>query len=298
MDLLLKETLVIVRKIHNIIIHSIVSLVSLDQYISSLNSIALRWKTESKNTSKQERILFFKNNIKDLYFIHENLVGTTISTHHKKLISKFRSSHDTIFASLDIKRPIMKFKYLPTMVFTEFLKGITYFKTDNIYETPIYHRANSCGTGTLTIKDKFGRKTGYSNDDAMTNIIYIRRCYIERQIYNDIFKAILYKQDIAHLKELEMIKRLYDSKVPNSQLTVTVSHYEAPSHLHPTKLFIIYDTNHSELYLKTQLSSIIRCEKTENGKVFHKIQTFEKEMPWNEGPLNIREKIKIKPLTV
>jgi len=297
MDTILQDTLAIVRKIHNIIIHSIVS-TNIDQYVTSLNAISLQWKTTSRSLSKQQRSIFFKTHIQDLYFIHENLVGSVIRERHKKLIVKFRYGHDIIFASLDTIRPIMKFKQLPTIVFTEFLKGITYFATDNIYETPIYHRPNSCGTGTLTIKDKFGRQTDYINETAMTHITYIRRCYIERQIYNDIFKAILYKQDIAHLKELEMIKRLYDSKVPNSQLTVTVSHYEEPSHLHPTQLHIQYTTNHYEIYRKTPLSNIVRCEKYTNGKVFHKIQTFEKETHWIEGPLNIREKIKIKPLSV
>lgn len=296
-----------VKQINNIISYSVVTIEKIDKYANNLNALALKWKAECKNLTNKERSDHFKTYISDFHFIHENLVGTTISTHHKNLIASFRSSHYTIFASLDIKRPIMKFKYLPTMVFTEFLKGITYFKTDNIYETPIYHRSNSCGTGSLTIREKFAKKKGYSNDDALTNIEYIRRCYLERQIYNDIFKSILYRQDIAHLKELEAIKRLYENKKPKSNLKVSVSHYEQPAYIHPTKLVIYEDyqiipsdpnKNYYELYLKEPMSNIVRCEKGDNGKLYHKFQTFEKEMPWLEGPLDFREKNKIKPLTV
>jgi hypothetical protein len=297
MDIILKDTIVIINKINKLLVYTIPH-TNLESYIQSINNISLQWKTVGRTLTSKERKEFFNNNIQQLHYIHENLVGTTIKTYHKKYINLFRSAHDTIFASLDIKRPVIKFKQLPTLVFTEFLKGITYFKTDIIYETPIYHRSNSCSTGTLTIRDKFGRKTIYSDEAALTNISYIQRCYIERQIYNEIFKSILYKQDVSHLKELETIKRLYDTKVHNNSLTLIVNHYDPPAYIHPTQLHISYSNTHKEIYIKQPLSNIVLCEKQENGVMYHKTQTFEKEMPWLIGPLSYKDKYKIKPLSI
>ena len=143
------------------------------------------------------------------------------------MVPLFRSAHDTILGSLDIKRPGSKFRRLPTKVFTEFIKGITYFATDSVRERP----------SELQIKEKFRREHGYFENSANDNREHLKTCLIERMIYNCIYEAILHKQDLAHLQELEEISDLF----PNSNIHVSVSHYQGTPQIYPTHLLLIMD---------------------------------------------------------
>jgi hypothetical protein len=263
-----------------------------------LEDLAIEWKTLAANMTRKEKKQFFDSNMHLFHQIHTVLVGHFISNGHKDLVQLFRSPHDMIFGSMDIKRPGAKFRRLPTKVFTEFIKGITFFAAlrDPVRENPVYHRMSSCGTGELTIADKFRRVRGYSEESAYVNREHVRRCYIERLIYNDIYENILYVQDHGHLRELKEMERLYQDLYPTSNLSVKVGHFEGTPRIFPTSLRITDGNTYTEDYRKDLNSNIVRCSKVENGQSYHKFQTFEAETPWLPGSHPTRY-ITIKPFT-
>ena len=90
---------------------------------------------------------------------------------------------------------------------------------------------------------------------------------------------------------------------PKIKLDVTVSHYEGTPRIFPTQLYITetdFDISRrperEESYFKSDNGNIVRCSKLENGMVYHKTQTFEKEMEWLEGHHPTRRNI-FKPLS-
>ena len=100
-----------------------------------------------------------------------------------------RSLHDKIFIKI-----FKMNKHVPlgiTRTFEEFIKGITYFsdEIEHIHHSPIYHRAASCGTSSADFVKKYLRC--FKNNipeiiEQKQNHIY--KCYIERLIYDDMFK--------------------------------------------------------------------------------------------------------------
>jgi len=261
-----------------------VGTVDADVYKKQYDKLALQWKSTVENLTIKEKKHIFDDNIVVFHDIHKNLVGENIIYGHKKLVPLFRGAHDTIFGSLGIKRPSVKFKRIPTKAFTEYIKGITFFKTELVTENPVYHRSSSCGTGTLNIKQKFRHLKGYSLDSAQNNREHVAKCYIERLIYGEIYEMLLHSQDIAHKRELRIMERLYEDFYPGNNLRIHVKHYDG---INPM-LLIISNANYEETYEKNPSSNVVRCSKRYNGdneKFFHKIQTFEKELPWIEGKL-------------
>ena len=99
-----------------------------------------------------------------------------------------RSIHDKIFTS------ILKIdKYISlgiTKVFEDFIKGITYFsdEVENKKQTPIYHRAASCGNSSEDFKKKYLQC--YNDNNELTLELkrdHIYKCYLERLIYDKIY---------------------------------------------------------------------------------------------------------------
>lgn len=267
-----------------------------DHHKKVLDSLANQWKSMAVTLTRKEKNKFFDANIHLFHQIHTTLVGHYISNGHKELVQLFRSPHDIIFRSMDIKRPGAKFRRLPTKVFTEFVKGITFFSKDAVRETPVYHRLKACGTSELAIADKFRRIRGYSADSAHTNKERVRLCYIERLIYNQIFETILHTQDHGHIRELKEMERLYQDLFPSSNLDVKVGHFEGIPRIFPTTLHVT-DDEYIEHYHKDINSNLVRCSKKQNGQTYHKFQSFEGETPWLLGPHKTRYDT-IKPLTI
>lgn len=83
--------------------------------------------------------------------------------------------------------------YIAT-VFKEFMKGITFYQTNTGVDRPIYHRDQSCGDrGSLHELD-----CTYIYDDPdeyRKRSQKVRNCYIERLVYDEIFKAYFPSQE-------------------------------------------------------------------------------------------------------
>jgi len=104
---------------------------------------------------------------------------------------KSRSFHNKIFIKI-----LKTKKYMPlgiTIVFEEFVKGITFFETEmeNKKKIPIYHRMASCGDSSDNYKKKYLQC--YNNnipEDLEIKRNHIFKCYIERLIYDNMYKEL------------------------------------------------------------------------------------------------------------
>lgn len=289
MDELMEDTVKAVEKLRNYL-DSRRGRFEASTHADTFVKLAAKWKAAAAAKTPPEKKAFFGRYLHSFYYIHSTLVGYYISDGHIEIIPLFRASHDKIFGSFDVKRPGAKFGNLPTKVFNEFVKGISYFASEPVTESPVYHRGSSCGTKELDINAKFKRRNGYSHDTGIANMEHVRQCYIERLIYDAIYAAILHRQDVSHKVEKERMARLYTDMYPESALRVYVSHYAGTPPIFPTRLTItdgpdvVHPTYEEQYFKEGGPSGVIRCSKVEKGHYFHKFQTFEKEMPWLEGP--------------
>jgi hypothetical protein len=216
-----------------------------------------------------------------LFHIHEILVGTFSKTYVKDFesdIIKIRSVHDKLFKKcLNISQPRHRFGRLPTWLFSNFCKGITYFKNNiGIDEIPVYHREQSCGSKEMTASEKF------VESDNKNKQIYLRNCYIERFIYDQIYINTFHNQNIEHLIELRQIERLYQNAFPYENLVIKVSYRDD---IHPCCLVLTYTTKDGllirETYTKSINNQINHCKKfSSDGNEYEKIQTYDQEVGW------------------
>lgn len=180
------------------------------------------------------------------------------------------------------------FASLPTSIFTEFCKGITYFSNEIEEEVrPIYHRSISCGPKTLESQTKFREKDINSKQIKDMKMSYLKRCLIERLIYDEIYNHVLHQQDLGHMLELQKVKRLYQDTFGFESFVITLRYMKS---IYPITLTINtynYDNlvctetfrkNIKDFAYKDEVScerhDVIRKEK------YEKIQTFSEESPW------------------
>jgi len=103
--------------------------------------------------------------------------------------TRSRSIHDKIFT-----RILKLDKYISlgiTKVFEEFIKGITYFsdELENKKRIPIYHRAASCGNSSENFKKRYLQCYKDNSEIVLeTKRKHISKCYLERLIYDNIYK--------------------------------------------------------------------------------------------------------------
>lgn len=264
--------------------------VSFKQYYTSNNitkEYFEKWTKQMEKKTNNLKIIVKSNKLIDtkqiineycgeLYRIYDYLVGD-----YAKLclvsstIQYLRSFIGTLFDNiLGIKMSVKKyFQKMPTIIFNRFCEGITYFETD-------HHKESSCGEKTMT----------NSSFDVERKRSTLRRCYIERLIYNDIYNRSFTFQDLSHMKELRSIENLHDDVFSGSNLTIKLF-YPGDS-IYPEKLTISYNdsgNNIQETYIK-QISHSrstdikVYCSKqvfsNKGVKYYNKIQSFTREEPW------------------
>lgn len=103
----------------------------------------------------------------------------------------------------------------------------------------------------------------------------IEKCYIQRLIYDCIFRRIIGYQDLGHSHELETVSRIYDDYFPENNLTVDVAFYENK----PYYVIIKYNNEEKVSFTKGNAAFGHRLAK---NKTYIKNQTFAKEEPWLE----------------
>jgi len=116
----------------------------LSKSTARLVNIATRFNTIMRKMPTFNKKVFIDKNACVLFKIHDILVGQFARTYMESTqIEKCRKPHDTFFNNLDIRSPRHRFARLPTIIFNEFVRGITYFEIDHKPDNPIYHREES-----------------------------------------------------------------------------------------------------------------------------------------------------------
>jgi len=237
------------------------------------------------------RQIFIEENDVVLYKIYDLFIGSTAKLYNKSTaIDSYRGAIDKLFRVLMIK-PKTYFLYLPTRVFNQFTKGMTYFANDNPVEHPVYHREASCKSKYINVDAKFSKP---NSKDALST------CYIERMIYNKLYTHFLHEQEVRHLKELNLVERYFQKHFPSISINVDIKY---DTNLYPYKCIVTTieecEENKNvkiltitiEIYTKKPWDSeIVMCEKqvVHKGKVanFSKISSFQMATDWN--PVNSR----------
>jgi hypothetical protein len=233
-----------------------------------------------KNTKDNIEVLVEKY-MGELYKIHETTVGIFAKTYAKKDISVWRGSHDSLFAFLNVKRPSLYFLRLPTKLYNEFCKGITYFNGTEVTEAPYYYREDSCGLKIQNYLEKF--KITASDKKKASKLKALKKCYIDRLIYDAIYNQILHMQDIQHLYELQNISRLFQDYF-NESINVKLKYRNM---IYPYEVEIINTkadgSTSIERYQKEE--DIVNCTKIVIDNFpskYIKRQSFEKEEEWEQ----------------
>ena len=207
-----------------------------------------------------------------------------------------RSYHDKFF-NKHLKLPNKTPKKV-TLLFKQFIKGITYFEyqQNHVNDIPIYHRLYSCGDGTdLYRNNNMICLKNISRVEKNRRKKLIERCYIERLIYDALFKYDTsigtneHTQDEGHLFRLDLTRQDYETCFKNCKIDVEIEWNDGM----PLKLVIIRSnkgkTTSREIYIKSYIfdglqnkifDSIVECHKEVAEKHYMKFQTFFKEMEW------------------
>lgn len=159
--------------------------------------------------------------------------------------AQLRAFHDRIFKN------VLKFSnHVPrkiTKIFDAFIQGITYFEYENPTQEPVYHRLASCGSGTDAFR-KLHQQCTRDMDKIRKNQVKrnIEKCYLERQIYDAIFKEFELSfgtddpsQDEGHRHRMEETRKDFHSCFPNVDLKVQVK-FDSQM---PTSLIITKSVN-------------------------------------------------------
>jgi hypothetical protein len=267
-----------------------------ETFVTALEVCTLRLQQEWRNATPQVYNAFVESHLSELVQIRKLLTGKNRHMYFDRSYNtRLTACNTQIFSNtFRISRINARFSRLPTAIFAEFVKGITFFQSDvtPTLETPAYHRPLSCGSGDLTFREKF------VIDASMSDIVVNRRkralrtCYIERMVYNNIYEYVLDKQDTGHRVELQQLERLYQDYYPGHKLTVDTN--IGIGQLTPTFLIILdsYDDNKfhvEETYEK--LADEVLCTRKllrNSGrsspfevKKETKTQSFALEVPWS-----------------
>jgi hypothetical protein len=159
-----------------------------------------------------EKELFLQRNEPKLFKIYDILVGTQSKIYIDPPSIELRKAVDKFCNKLfGIKNVKKHFKYYPTRIFDEFIKGVTLFKGDSpsILSKPTYHREHSCGSAKIKSIEKFKIFPQDTPEIRRKKRKSLERCIIERKIYDQIYRNILHPQDVPHLFELSMLERIY-----------------------------------------------------------------------------------------
>lgn len=173
-----------------------------------------------------------------------------------------------------------------TKVFNEFIKGITYFDGEHLYNPhqPYYHRIASCPQE----KNPNMKCKSTNNNSTVKDISkQIEKCYLERLIYDHIWTHIMQSnQNIAHINWLDDTHKSFKTCFPDTDISVEI---EYNSNDIPVFLSIQKQSGENEIietYEKpydTQDQTyvyLVACYKVENDIVSRKLSSFTHNVDW------------------
>lgn len=264
--------------------------------INTLPMLDQMWrKLKRKDVQIDQCIQDYYQNLTSIKLLLSQLIQESKDVSRKVSMIQYRDKiYGSILSGLDVEISSRKV----TQVFDEFVKGITYFNDEEVYDQrhPVYHRRGSCSPrGQQNIPCKSGMY-----DETVSK--EIEKCYLERLIYDAIWQELCNtQQDKGHLEWLEETRRAYLSCHPNHSIVVEFDFNSrrlsndnvsaSERNIVPTQMSVKYfdgngvETN-NEIFTKTYNSITrvydypVRCKKIENGRMFIKYTDFENQGSW------------------
>lgn len=139
----------------------------------------------------------------EIYKVYDSFIrGPYLTSNH---VESLRIIIDKFLAHFKIRNPKTYFRLLPSKLYSEFMKGISYFKNDPL------------------------------PDNKPTDKRALIKRYIERLIYNEIFSNTLYICE--ENRELRHLERLYQNYYPGHKIVVGISYKDI---IYPNILRIIF----------------------------------------------------------
>lgn len=206
------------------------TIIDISEFIASLKTLAILIK-KHKNIDHD---VFIKQNLEKFKYLKNTLVGDDRVFFNKYYDSdvqnKLTNYYNKIIIPINYNTIITKKEKFITKTFTHFISGITFFKNENQeLRWPVYHRDKSCGTNRLTSDYKFKKTLFGPNPNKI-----IEKCYIERTIYDILYKHIIGVQDFGHMVEYKVVSNFYQNSFPH-YIDINLD-YE--SDIYPTRLTI------------------------------------------------------------
>lgn len=199
-----------------------------DVDLHDLKGALKRWEREVRKADAVVRKGFFDMHYSEMTRIVQKLRSMA------KGDPDIRGYHDRIFSKLfDIG------KHIPTdttRIFGLFIKGITYYRYQSSVEVPVYHRLYACGPGDDAFRKTFQQCTPDMPREQRNDVRKrIETCYIERLIYDELFKYYTLHfpidatdegvtQDEGHQHRLQVTKDDFRSCFPNLDISVDVEY--------------------------------------------------------------------------
>ena len=187
-----------------------------------------------------------------------------------------------------------------TILFQDFIKGLTYFQYQTGTEVPIYHRLFACGPGDDAFRKEFQICSQDIEPHRMDDIKRrVETCYIERLIYDAMYREYTlffpergdsnHEQDEGHRHRIQVTKDDFGSCFPN--ITIQV-HVQWDTTM-PIRLTILRYNNgvleSKEIYTRTidffsstgkVYNPLVESIRLVNEKKYFRIQTFEHVGRW------------------
>ena len=169
-----------------------------------------------------------------------------------------------------------------TKIFNKFIKGITYFDGEHLYNVhqPYYHRMASC-------PQEMKCKNTNNNSTVKDKAKQIEKCYLERLIYDHIWTHIMQSnQNIGHINWLDDTQKSFKTCFPDTDISVEI---EYNSNDVPVLLSVRKQSGENEIietYEKpydTQDQTyvyFVACYKVENDIVSRKLSSFTHNVDW------------------
>jgi hypothetical protein len=172
-----------------------------------------------------------------------------------------------------------------TRMFNEFIKGVTCFQGETPYNPnqPMYHRTSACSSRGSPNPECVPEN---SEDHQKEKEAALRKCYVERQVYDDVWTRIMHvNQDIAHIQWLVDTEKAYRTCKPKSVLRAQVGFDELTNVPYRLDVFEFDDGKLSvqEAYVKSA-DNTVSCWKTEaDGRLQTKSSTFADPGTWTQS---------------
>jgi len=209
-----------------------------------------------------------------------------------------RSFHDIIFTNI-LKMNNRSPRNM-TRIFTEFIKGITYFKNEdeNKNHIPIYHRAASCGTSSNHFRNQY-LKCYSTNlpENIEIKKKHIFKCYLERMIYDHIYKYLTFnyqpgavyvplEQNEGHRFQLSERAHNFNSCFLGMKIDINILYdnffpiileieYKIDDNIIKKETYEKFLEIQNNLYGGISYQNYVYYKCEENDNIIYKTQTFE-----------------------